>query len=43
LARRQEDYQQAQLRVDTMGKSVEQVASEIEGMLRDVIRPEVEE
>jgi shikimate kinase len=41
LARRREDYQRAQFRVDTMGKSVEQVASEIEGMLRDVIKPEV--
>jgi shikimate kinase len=43
LAQRREDYEHAQLRVDTMGKSVEQVATEIERILRDVIKPEVEQ
>ena len=43
LAQRRQDYQRAQFQVDTMGKSVEQVANEIEGILRDFDRPEVEE
>ncbi|HMF89249.1 MAG TPA: shikimate kinase [Candidatus Angelobacter sp.] len=38
LEQRQSDYQRAQFRVDTMGKSVEQVASEMESKLRDVMR-----
>jgi shikimate kinase len=43
LAQRRRDYQRAQFRVDTMGKSVEQVAAEIENILRDFIGPEVEQ
>jgi shikimate kinase len=43
LAQRRKDYERAQLHVDTMGKSVEQVAVEIEHVLRDVIQPEVEQ
>jgi shikimate kinase len=43
LAQRRQDYQRAQFRVDTNAKSVEQVAAEIEGILRDFVRPEVEE
>lgn len=43
LAQRRKDYKRAQFRVDTMGKSVEQVATEIERILRDVIKPEVEQ
>jgi shikimate kinase len=43
LAQRRRDYARARLRVDTMGKSVEQVAAEIESILRDFIEPEVEQ
>lgn len=43
LAQRRQDYERAQLRVDTNAKSVEQVAAEIESMLRDFIKPEVKQ
>jgi shikimate kinase len=43
LAQRRKDYERAQLHVDTMGKSVEQVAVEIERVLQDAIQPEVEQ
>jgi shikimate kinase len=43
LAQRRRDYGRAQFRVDTMDKSVEQVAAEIESILRDFVKPEVEQ
>jgi shikimate kinase len=43
LAQRRADYERAQFRVDTSAKSVEQVAAEIESILRDFVRAEVEE
>lgn len=43
LSQRRKDYERAQFHVDTMGKSVEQVATEIERILQDVIKPEVEQ
>jgi shikimate kinase len=43
LAQRRKDYERAQFHVDTLGKSVEQVAVEIERILGDVIQPEVEQ
>jgi len=43
LAQRRQDYERARFRVDTNAKSLEQVAAEIESILRDFVKPEVEE